>query len=170
MTSKILMTLAVFYHVLATVATIAGAFQLLGISLGKNSFNPFWKQAVSLGELHLWISGILIVGLGLYMQGTEYLMNPKLWAKVSLVAVWTANSLLLKSRIRKTGLTKCVMFGISFGSLLYGTFLGVAKPLAKGVAPYEALLAGYFITLTLTVVSLHMKSRGIPGNSPRLGV
>lgn len=161
---KILSTLCVFYHVLATVATIAGAYHLLCMALGRQTFGPVWKHALRNGELHLWISGVLIVGIGLYSNGWAYLQNPKLWTKVCLIAVWGINSLLIKAYLQKVSLdARSVFFGISLASLLYGTFLGVAKPLANGVVPFPALLLGYLLTIVTCATAMHRLFKAPPG-------
>lgn len=170
MAIKIFSTLCVFYHVLATVAAIAGTYHLLCVSLGRQGFNPVWKRALLNGELHLWISGLLIVAIGLYLNGWDYLQNPKLWTKVSLIGVWGINSLLIKAYLGKIGLNaRCTLLGISLASLLYGTFLGVAKPLANGVAPFSSLLLGYVLAIMISVAAMHRIFKTPQPNSGRFG-
>lgn len=167
---KIFSTLCVFYHVLATVAAIAGAYHLLRMSLGRQAYNPVWKHALRNGELHLWISGLLIVAIGVYLNGLAYLQNPKLWTKVSLIAVWGINSLLIKAYLKKVSLNgRSLFLGISLASLLYGTFLGVAKPLANGVAPFSALLLGYLLTMAISTASMHRFLKAPQSASGRFG-
>lgn len=152
---KTALTLAAFYHVMATIAAMMGLFQLIRIARGEESFAPIWKNVFQWGELHLWISGLLLVGIGFSIMGMDYLNNPKLWCKVSLVTIWTINSFIIRRTLANASVSaRNVMFGISAGSLIYGTVLGVAKPLAFGVVPFEAFLTGYFVTVVVSTFIL----------------
>jgi CHASE2 domain-containing sensor protein len=102
----------------------------------------------------------MIIALGIYQKGLPYLENPKLWTKVVLVLAWTINSAMICRFIRSASpVVRARMFGISLGSLAYGSFLGVAKPLANGVAPFWMLLAGYIVSLLLAIAFLNQTQR-----------
>ena len=90
-----------------------------------------------------------------------------LFRSVILIVLWSFNSWLLR-RYGGNGLDRrrMAMFAVSLGSLFYGSFLGVAKPLAYGVAPFWSLLAGYAACLVLTWLLLQ-RSRHWP-LAPRL--
>lgn len=151
MISKFVVAIAAFYHVMATVAAMMAVFHFARIQRGEESSHPLWRHIFHWGEFHLWISGLLLVSVGIYITGLqEYLGNPKLWTKLSLIALWAGNSYAIKKTFRTaSSARRNLMFGISTGSLLYGTFLGVAKPLAYGVLPFPYFLSGFMFTVAL---------------------
>lgn len=150
MLPKFIVAISAFYHIMATVAAMMAVFHFSRILRGEESSHPLWRHVFNWGELHLWVSGIMLLGVGIYLTGFEkYLSNPKLWTKVSLVTLWLGNSLWIKKTIQTASPgRRNLMFGISVGCLLYGTFLGVAKPLAYGVLPFPYFLAGFAATIT----------------------
>ncbi|MEN3110774.1 hypothetical protein ACFONG_02840 [Uliginosibacterium paludis] len=149
MFAKFIVALAALYHLLATVAAMMAVFHFARVLRGEESSHPLWRHVFGWGEAHLWISGAILIGVGLYLNDPmTYLNNPKLWTKVSLVLLWGANSWLIRRTLQRASpLRRNLMFGISTGSLLYGSFLGVAKPLAYGVLPFPWFLAGFVATI-----------------------
>jgi uncharacterized membrane protein len=149
MIANFAIALAALYHVLATAAAMMAVFHFARRLRGEESREPLWRALFSQAEKHLWLSGLALVLLGLYVTGPEkYLANPKLWTKVSLITLWGLNSLWIKRTLhRASPARRDLMFGISIGALLYGTFLGVAKPLAYGVLPFPAFLSGFLATV-----------------------
>lgn len=157
MIASFAVALAALYHVLATVAAMMSVFHFARRLRGEASRQPLWRAVYAQAELHLWLSGLALVLLGIYVTGLEkYLGNPKLWTKVSLVTLWGLNSLWMKRTLDAASpLRRDLMFGISIASLLYGTFLGVAKPLAYGVLPFPVFLAGFGITIAACAWGAH---------------
>ncbi|MFV5214421.1 hypothetical protein ACLIIZ_11935 [Azonexus caeni] len=157
---ELLVTLAVFYHLAALFASLTGVFLALCRLRGMATERRLIRPLILNGELHLWLSGLLIIALGVALKGMPYFDNPKLWTKVILITLWSLNSWLLRHYSR-SGLDqrRIAMFAISLGSLIYGSFLGVAKPLAYGVAPFWGLLAGYAACLLLTGLLLQRSRR-----------
>lgn len=151
MTAKFIVTLAAFYHIMATVAAMVSVFHFSRILRGDEGGHRLWRHLFSWGELHLWISGAILIGAGINLTSlAEYLDNPKLWTKVSLVALWSANSYWIRQTLHTASTARRnLMFGISTGSLFYGTFLGVGKPLAYGALPFPWFLAGFALTIAL---------------------
>ncbi|MDO6386520.1 hypothetical protein [Uliginosibacterium sp. 31-12] len=149
MTAKFIVALAAFYHLMATVAAMMAIFHFARVLRGEESSHPVWRYVFNWGEAHLWISGAILISVGIYLNGlSEYLNNPKLWTKVSLVLLWGLNSWGIRKTIQTaSALRRKLMFGISAGCLLYGSFLGVAKPLAYGVLPFPWFLAGFLATI-----------------------
>lgn len=149
MLAKFIVALAALYHLLATLAAMMAVFHFARVLRGEESRHPLWRHVFTWSEAHLWISGAILIGVGLYLSGpAAYLNNPKLWTKVSLVLLWGVNSWLIRRTLhRASALRRNLMFGISTGSLLYGSFLGVAKPLAYGVLPFPWFLAGFVATI-----------------------
>jgi len=159
--AKFVVTFAAFYHVMATVAAMMAVFHFSRILRGDENHHPVWRHIFTWGETHLWISGAILIGAGIYLSSfSEYLNNPKLWTKVSVVLVWaTASYALKKARHTASTARRNLMFGLSTGSLLYGTILGVAKPLAYGVLAFPWFLAGFAITITLCTYEAHRRLR-----------
>lgn len=151
MIPKFITAFSAFYHIVATVAAMMAVFQFARILRGEENNHPLWRHIFDWAEAHLWISGVMLLAVGIYLTGLEeYLGNPKLWTKVSLVTLWAANSLCIKKTIRTASpALRNLMFGTSAACLFYGTFLGVAKPLAYGVLPFQYFLAGFVLTIAL---------------------
>lgn len=167
MAAKWLVALAAFYHVMATVAAMMAVFHFARIVRGKENGHPLWRHLFTWGETHLWISGAILIGVGIYLSSlAEYLNNPKLWTKVSLVLLWGATSYAIRKTIATASTARRnLMFGISSGSLLYGTFLGVAKPLAYGVLPFPCFLAGFAATVALCTYGVSRSFPPVPAAS-----
>ncbi|RKQ60799.1 hypothetical protein C8E02_0552 [Vogesella indigofera] len=156
MIGKFIIALAAVYHVIATVAAMMAIFHFARTLRGEENGHPFWRHVFNWGETHLWISGAILIGAGIYLSSfAEYLNNPKLWTKVSLVVLWAVTSYAIRRSSRGASMARRnLLFGISSGSLLYGTFLGVAKPLAYGVLPFPWFLAGFVATIALCTIGV----------------
>ena len=170
MIANFAIALAALYHVLATAAAMMAVFHFARRLRGEESREPLWRALFSQAEKHLWLSGLALVLLGLYVTGPEkYLANPKLWTKVSLITLWGLNSLWIKRTLhRASPARRDLMFGISIGALLYGTFLGVAKPLAYGVLPFAVFVAGLLATVGACTGVAHAMLRGQSTGLPRV--
>ena len=170
MIANFAIALAALYHVLATAAAMMAVFHFARRLRGEESREPLWRALFSQAEKHLWLSGLALVLLGLYATGPEkYLANPKLWTKVSLITLWGLNSLWIKRTLhRASPARRDLMFGISIGALLYGTFLGVAKPLAYGVLPFAVFVAGLLATVGACTGVAHAMLRSQSTGLPRV--
>src|SRR5574343_356349 len=101
MIAKFIVAISAFYHILATVAAMMAVFQFARILRGEENHQPLWRHIFDWAEAHLWISGLMLLAVGIYLTGLdEYLANPKLWTKVTLVTLWAANSLGIKKTLR----------------------------------------------------------------------
>lgn len=151
MTTNFIVAFAAFYHVIATLAAMMSVFHFARVLRGDEDGQPLWRRIFDWGERNLWISGAILIAVGIYQTGLiKYLDNPKLWTKVSLVMLWWLNSCAIKQTLRTaSALRRNLMFGVSTGSLLYGTLLGVSKPLAYGVLPFPWFVAGFVLTIAL---------------------
>lgn len=136
------------------------------------------KHVVSLSLIALWISGIAIVAVDASLKGLEYFTNPKLQAKIAIVALLTLNGFLLHGTvlpaIEKFGsllnlpgtLRQRAIFAgaVSGVSWLYAALLGVGRPLAwkyslaELLAAYPFLIAGGMATIA--ALAYRAKSRG----------
>jgi len=99
------------------------------------------QKIVTLALLALWGSGLLLVLQGYLDEGVKYLLNQKLWAKVSVVALLSLNGALLH-RVGFPLLQKApfvclpgsartrlaVLGALSMSGWLFAAFLGVARP------------------------------------------
>jgi hypothetical protein len=157
---KILITLAALWHTLAFAA--GGVFVVLAFSaMCGLKYERWWTRIIRSADQQLWLSGAVLIGLGMMNSGIQaYADNPKLWAKLLVIATWAVSTQLLrrlKARGQRNGfLTAC---GVNLGCWLYGAFLGVAKPLAFGVAPFWAFAAGFVGICLLAVLASHLLVR-----------
>ena len=130
---------------------------------------PSLQRTVSIALIALWISGIAIVSLDVSNQGLNYLLNPKLQAKIAIVVLLTLNGFALHGAVlpamQKAGsLLKmplnqrmlAIFAGIVSGvSWFYAAGLGIARPLnwkyslGEILVAFPVLIAGGFVTMLL---------------------
>lgn len=134
------------------------------------------SRFVALGLLLLWISGLGFLAL-YQLAEPEKLMNPKIWAKLTIVSILTANGLVIhrfvlpfvRSQIGSPLLagvsagTKGALIGCGVISLVsWGVpvFLGAA-PQLNFVVPCTVILAAYALLLAqaFLIASLLMRDR-----------
>jgi len=133
------------------------------------------KKTVTLALVALWITGIAIVWLDVSVKGfAAYFANPKMQAKLTIVALLTLNGFALHSAVmpamEKAGSLLQMAFNqrmlaifagaVSAVSWFYAAMLGVGRPLAwkysivQLLAAYPALIVtGFIAMVTLTVWS-----------------
>jgi hypothetical protein len=150
---KLLIALAAFWHALAFAA--GGVFVTLAFAaLCGLKYERWWTRVLCTADQQLWISGAALIGLGILSSGFQaYAANPKLWAKILVIAIWAISTQLLrrsKKRGDKDGLL--LACGINLACWMYGAFLGVAKPLAFGVVPFWAFVAGFGVVCLGSVI------------------
>lgn len=152
--AKLLLTLAVFWHTLAFAAGGVNVAQAYRAMFSGNR-DTTRAHAIRSAEWQLWLSGGIIIALGIALAGwREYLANPKLWSKAVVVTVWLGATIVLRRLApthwqpgsRSLALAACA---ISAACWLYGAFLGVAKPLANGVVSFAAFLVGFGMVVAL---------------------
>ena len=129
--------------------------------------NPFVMRLITLALLVLYASGGAMLALGLAAD-PDYLANPKLQAKLLLVAVLSVNALVLHhytfpglARGRRVARWKLADFmrvalPVSLSNCLwmYCAFLGIARPWNHAVSLGFVLgTAAWLCTLTLAVVT-----------------
>jgi hypothetical protein len=120
------------------------------------------QNSVFLALAALWATGIGIIALDYEQKGVEYFENPKLQAKLGVVAILTLNGFFLHlytlPKIKRAGsliflrpiaLKIAVMSGsISAVSWLYAALFGVGKTLSWKYSFYELLfLYPFFIVI-----------------------
>lgn len=131
------------------------------------------KRTVSLALVALWITGIAVVWLDVSVKGfAYYFSNPKMQAKLIIVALLTLNGFVLHSAVmpvmEKAGSLLQMAFNqrmlaifagaVSAVSWFYAAMLGVGRPLAwkyslmQLLAAYPALVASGFAAMVLLTV------------------
>lgn len=144
-------TLLVYAHLLAACVSV-GILLLQDLALAKTRGNPLPEKMV--GDLRtaadimfaalvvLWVTGLALVIVGYLDNPQQYLMNPKLWAKFTVVSILTLNGLLLHyfsfprvvshtGLLGRSPLEQCLIAAtgaISSTSWLFACFLGIARP------------------------------------------
>jgi hypothetical protein len=135
---------------------------------------PGLQRTVSVSLIALWVSGIAIVSLDVSNQGFNYLLNPKLQAKVAIVVLLTMNGFALHGVVlpamQKAGsLLKmplnqrmlAIFAGVVSGvSWFYAAGLGIGRPLNWKYSLGEILMAfpvlivaGFVTMLLITAVA-----------------
>jgi hypothetical protein len=144
-------TLIVYAHLLAACVAV-GILFLQDLSLAKTRGKPL--STIAIEELRkaadimfialviLWVSGLTLVVMGYLENPAQYLMNPKLWAKFTVVSILTLNGFLLHyfsfpRVVSNTGFLGrspleqsliAITGAISSTSWLFACFLGIARP------------------------------------------
>jgi hypothetical protein len=167
-------TLIVYAHLLAACVAV-GILLIQDLALAKSKGNPLSATAIRdltksaeimfIALVVLWISGLSLVLLGYLENPQQYLMNPKLWAKFTVVSVLTLNGIALHyfsfpRVISRRGLLGLPTFeqilvtltgALSSVSWLFACYLGIARPWNYTVDYsfvmfiYSGLLVGAFI-------------------------
>ena len=99
-----LKTFIVYAHLLSACVAV-GILLIQDLALAKSKGTPLSTTAVKdltksaeimfMALIALWMSGLTLVLIGYIDNPQEYLMNPKLWAKFTVVAILTLNGILL---------------------------------------------------------------------------
>jgi len=157
----LLITIAALWHV------IGFAFGLVYVHFSLKSLFNFiqydrkWSRILRTADLHLWLSGFALIALGLLQKGTgEYLSNPKLWCKITVVIVWFLSTQLMRrvgiQHLKNGNINPMMQLSaINLSCWIYGAFLGCAKPLAYGVVSYPTFFLGFAGVMILSFSSLY---------------
>ena len=129
------------------------------------------QKSVVVALIGLWVTGTAIIGIDYLEKGMNYFMNPKLQAKVIIVALLTYNGVVLHRLVlpalQKAGSLlnlefSARMLALFCGSLsavswMYAAMLGIGRPLAWKYSLTELLMAypvlialGFLTMLALT--------------------
>ena len=143
-------TLLIFLHLMATCIAV-GVLLIQDVALARAHGKPLTQREitelklsatrVSLALVALWATGIALVVNG-YLGHPDYLLNEKLWAKVTVVLVLTLNGVLLHFYTFPRITTESGLRGLKFNektlvalsgsvssvSWLFACFLGIARP------------------------------------------
>ncbi|KZN21237.1 MULTISPECIES: hypothetical protein [Pseudomonas] len=136
------------------------------------------QKIVTLALLALWGSGLLLVLQGYLYEGSAYLLNQKLWAKVSIVVLLSLNGALLHRigfpllqkapfvLLRNSGRTRLALLGaLSMSSWLFAAFLGVARAW-NHVLPYLHVMGAFalFLLVACVVALIVASAAGVRGD------
>ena len=113
------------------------------------------QKIVTLALLALWASGLLLLLQGYLYEGSAYLLNQKLWAKVTVVALLSLNGILLHRigfpllqkapfvLLPSGARTRLALLGaLSMSAWLFAAFLGVARAWNHAL-PYLHVMGAY---------------------------
>ena len=166
-------TLLVFLHLLATCIAV-GVLLIQDVALARAHGKPLTESEiselklsatrVSLALVALWVSGTALVIQG-YLGHPDYILNEKLWAKITVVLVLTLNGVLLHyytfPRITAgSGLcglkarekTLIALSGSASSiSWLFACFLGIARPWSFTIS-YSSVMLIYIGLMTIAFV------------------
>ena len=131
--------------------------------------NEFVARMVMVALLVLWVTGAMIVGHGL-LERADYLSNPKLQAKILLVALLTLNAVALHrvtfprlARGRRVArwrasewIAIAVPVAVSNFLWMFTAFLGIARPwnYAMPLGDILAIAAGLYFVVQLGVFAI----------------
>ena len=158
---KILLSLAVLWH---TFAFAAGGVYIFNAynTLFRGGHNPSGVKVIRSADWQLWLSGFMIIGLGVMIDGVDqYAANPKLWAKTLLIIIWLISTQTIRRyavvKIRTGNRTPMLLASsVNVACWIYGAFLGVAKSLTFGVISFYIWTVGFDITLAFCIVTTMM--------------
>ena len=176
-TLKILLSFVMLWH---TFAFAAGGVYIFHAyrTLFWGGHNPTGVKVIRSADWQLWLSGFMMIGLGVMIDGfDQYAANPKLWAKTLLIIIW----LISTQTIRRYAVVKIrtgnrapmlLASSVNVACWIYGAFLGVAKPLGFGVVSLSMWTVGFDITLALCIIVTvmlenHYKRTVVPFNTPK---
>ena len=152
------------------------------IAPSQPAFIEFAAAVVTAGLALLWLSGL---GLLAYYSAFDLtaLQNPKVWAKVAIVAVLTLNGLFIHAAVlplirRQAGrglfdgiseVRKSLLLtagAVSITSWFVPVFLAVSRPL-NFVVPAQIILGAYVLLLVVAVIGSHLFARALPTRTRR---
>lgn len=151
-----LKTSVVLWHVVAFGFGFVYVINSYRAILGYMTPRKYWKRILRRADLHLWLSGVAVIAVGILLSGaTQYFSNPKLWTKIVVITVWLASTQFMRryAMLRYLRGKKAPMLtasSVNVACWFYGAFLGCAKGLANGAVPFEALAAGFVLTLAVS--------------------
>jgi uncharacterized membrane protein len=140
----------------------------------------FASHTVSVSLLLLWLTGIGFLALG-YMNDPAYILNQKIWAKVSIVFLMSINGIYIHRRLLPRLATVArgesfarstaesvrfrLSFAISLAGWLIAAFYGAAKFLNQGYY-YEELLGVYLAAVIMILACSYLVSDQLLNEHP----
>ena len=155
-----LITLTAFWHVGGFAFGLIHVHFSLKSLLALIPYDKAWTRIIRSADLHLWLSGFTLIGLGICQRGLNaYITNPKLWCKITVVVIWFLSTQTMRLyAIPKLKLgnqrTMLRLASINIACWIYGAILGCAKPLSYSVWPYHTFLAGFVVVIVLCFLAI----------------
>ena len=170
----IMKTLIVYAHLLAACVAV-GILLMQDLALAKTRGKALSTTAIKdltksadimfMALIVLWISGLALVLLGYLDNPAQYLMNEKLWAKFTVVAVLTLNGIALhyfsfprvtcaKGLLSISGIEQILVVltgAVSSVSWLFACYLGIARPW-NYTAEYSYVMLIYSGLITCAII------------------
>lgn len=159
------MSLAVLWHTFAFAAGGVYVFHAYRV-LFQGGYNPSSVKVIRSADWQLWLSGFVMIGLGVALFGfATYMSNPKLWAKLLVITIW----LISTQTIRRYAVAKMrigyrvpmlLASSVNVACWIYGAFLGIAKPLGSGIVSFTLLATGFDVMIALCLaVTILLENR-----------
>ncbi len=163
-----LLTFVKLFHLIGLIMGLGGAVLLDMTVLTRGVIRPVSQftvhqahvlsRIVSLGLVILWVSGAALIWINLASK-PDYLSNPKLWAKIAIVAVLTLNGVLIHHKVLpllKQKFGKRLFEGSSRWQLLALTMIGSIS-VTSWMAPFILGKASElnYVTPMLTILSVY---------------
>jgi hypothetical protein len=155
-------TLSALWHVIAFAYGIVFIHFSLKSVFNIVPYNKEWSPVIRGADLHLWMSGLALIILGILDKGVDiYISNPKLWTKVTVVIVWMLSTLLMRKYAvpaLKNGSNELMIkfSALNISCWIYGAVLGCAKPLAYGAVSYPVFILGFILTVIACLFVLNL--------------
>jgi chromate transporter len=155
---KTLFTVAILWHLFAFAAGGVYVFHAYRV-LFFGGYNPAGLKIIRTADVHLWLSGFTVIGLGVLIDGiSPYFANPKLLAKLVLIVIWLFSTQLIRryavKRMREGNRAPMlVASSINVTCWIYGAFLGVAKPLVLNGYTFGQFLVGFDVVFACCLVA-----------------
>ncbi len=169
-----LKTLLVYSHLLATCIALGSVLQAdhklwrwrkASLNEAMRAHLAETQQVVTLALLALWGTGLLLVVQGYLGEGVDYLLNQKLWAKLTVVVLLSLNGALLHrvgfpllqrapfAELPQAARLRLALLGaLSTSGWLFAAFLGVARPWNHELSYLQVM--GVFGALLLPVCAV----------------
>ena len=82
-------SLAALWHVMGFAFGLVYVWQSTQSLLGRIAYDSRWSKILKNADYHLWISGAVLIVLGVLDKGSAiYFSNPKLLCKIMVVLFW----------------------------------------------------------------------------------
>ena len=187
-------SMIVFLHVIALAIGLGGALLADWIVLSQLTFRTVTpasagrltdlSRAVMVGLLLLWITGAALIAYQMQTAPEQLLTNQKVWAKIAIVAILTANALLLHGialpqvalrmgrplfEMSWRVLAPATLFAaVSATSWIFAAYLGVARELNHAVTVdqvFEVFVPAVILAWAVAL-SIGVMGRGAASRTP----
>jgi hypothetical protein len=155
---SLLLSIASYWHIISFAAGGIWVYQSYLALFGRRIYQSSWGKIIRHADINLWASGFFIIAIGAINKGIgEYILNPKLLAKSTVVLSWFLSTQYLRKIALakfKNGNRNHMLFAasINISGWIYGGFLGCAHSLANGIVSYKNFLFGFLATIIASAI------------------